>query len=96
MILFAFLITALAPFAIMAGVTAGDAVSGALIAGVFSVVNTILNARMLRKIAEVNQKVGAAKASARLGVDALNRLADEHIANGPGAATKATEDTDTK
>lgn len=77
MIVLSLLVTAVAPFLIVDAAIGGDVVNGAIVAGIFSIVNTVLNARMLRRLAEVNQKVGATKAAAHDGVRALTELAEE-------------------
>jgi hypothetical protein len=69
------LLTATAPFAILG--LGGDTTNAALVAGIFSVVNTILNARLLRRVADVASQVKATKKAGREGVKALTDLADQ-------------------
>lgn len=73
------------PWAVFAllGVHGGDTTNAAIIAGVFSVVNTYLNVRMLRQVGAVKHRVGAVSETAREGNAALMEIADIRAADRP-------------
>jgi hypothetical protein len=81
MIVLSLLLSATMPFAVI--FAAGDTVNGAIVAGIFSIVNTVLNARILSRVANVAETVHATKRASREGNKALLDLAERREGDPP-------------